>query len=164
MSNVLQSPLQTLIPHAGAMRLLDSILTWDINSIQCLANTHCDPAHPLQRQGRLSAIAAFEYGAQAAAVHGGLCARADGKIAPPGYLVALRDARWFVAELNNIAAPLEVSARRLLGEAAQCIYAVQISAAGQLLAEARVTIMSQPASPSSSRTDLPPASGGSVLS
>ncbi len=136
--------LQELIPHTGAMCLLDAVIAWDDDSIQCVTDTHHDPAHPLRRQGRLSTVAAFEYGAQAAAVHGGLCARAAGKVAPPGYLAALRDARWFITELDEIARPLHVSARRLLGEAAQCIYAIQVSAAGQLLAEARVTIMPQP--------------------
>lgn len=136
--------IQELIPHTGAMCLLDAVTAWDDDSIQCVTDIHRDPAHPLRRQGRLSAVAAFEYGAQAAAVHGGLCAKAAGETAPPGYLAALRDARWFVAELNEIAEPLQVSARRLLGEAAQCIYAIQVSAAGRLLAEARVTIMPQP--------------------
>lgn len=142
--------IQELIPHTGAMCLLDKVTFWNDDAIQCLTNTHRDPTNPLRRHGRLSTIAAFEYGAQAAAVHGGLCARAAGEIAPPGYLAALRDARWFVAELDDIAAPLEIAARRLLGEAAQCVYAIQVSAAGRLLAEARVTIAPQPTDGNSS--------------
>ncbi|MCP5157998.1 MAG: hypothetical protein H6975_01075 [Gammaproteobacteria bacterium] len=137
--------IRTLIPHADAMCLLDTVITWDDDFIQCMTDTHRDPANPLRRQGRLSAVAAFEYGAQAAAIHGGLCASVAGKTAPPGYLAALRDARWFVAELDENAAPLEVTARRLLGEAAHCIYKIQISSAGRLLAEARVVIAPQPA-------------------
>lgn len=140
-----QSRFQELIPHTGAMCLLDEVLDWDDQSIQCISTTHQDPAHPLRGHQHLSAIMAFEYGAQAAALHGGLCARATGHIAPPGYLAALHDARWFVADLNTIATALDVSACRLLGEAAQCIYAIEVRAAGRLLAKARVTILPQPA-------------------
>jgi predicted hotdog family 3-hydroxylacyl-ACP dehydratase len=154
--------LQELIPHTGAMCLLDGVTAWDDDSIQCITNTHRDPSNPLRWQDRLSAIAVFEYGAQAAAVHGGLCARAVGEAAAPGYLVALRNARWFVAELDEIAAPLQISARRLLGEAAQSIYTIQVSAAGRLLAEARVTIMPQPTQQRSS-PPLPRASEGGSL-
>ena len=109
-----------------------------------MTKTHRDPANPLRRQGRLAALHAFEYGAQAAAIHGGLRARAAGEMVPAGYLAALRDAHWFTADLDVVDAPLEVAARLLMGEAGYCIYAIQISAAGQVLAEARITIAPQP--------------------
>jgi hypothetical protein len=73
-----------------------------------------------------------------------LRASAAGETAPAGYLAALRDARWVAADLDESAAPLNIIARRLFGEAAHCIYAVQIITAGRLLAEARVTIVPQP--------------------
>jgi len=139
-----QARIRELIPHTGDMCLLDAVMAWDNDSIQCVTNTHRDPANPLRRQGRLSAVTAFEYGAQAAAVHGGLRASAAGEVAPAGYLAALRDARWFVAELDENPTPLEVTAHRLLGEAAHCIYTIHIRSAGRLLAEARVTIAPQP--------------------
>ena len=139
-----KAEIRSLIPHAGAMCLLDAVTAWDEQSITCLSDTHRDPANPLRRQGRLSVLHAIEYGAQAAAIHGALCARAAGQTASPGYLAALRDARWFVAELDEIAAPLEVVARPLLGDVGYWIYAIQIGAAGRLLAEARITIALQP--------------------
>ena len=136
--------IQTLIPHAGAMCLLDAVTAWDEEAIACMTQTHRDPANPLRRQGRLAALHAFEYGAQAAAIHGGLRARAAGQTAPAGYLAALRDARWFVADLDAVDTPLAVAARLLLGDAGHCIYAIRVSAAGQVLAEARITIVPQP--------------------
>lgn len=139
-----KAEIRSLIPHAGAMCLLDAVTAWDEQSITCLSDTHRDPANPLRRQGRLSVLHAIEYGAQAAAIHGALCARAAGQTASPGYLAALREARWFVAELDEIAAPLEVVARPLLGDVGYWIYAIQIGAAGRLLAEARITIALQP--------------------
>jgi predicted hotdog family 3-hydroxylacyl-ACP dehydratase len=140
-----KNQIQALIPHAGAMCLLEAVTAWDAQSIACVTETHRDPANPLRRQGRLPAVMAFEYGGQAAAIHGGLRARAAGQTAPPGYLAALRDARWFVADLDGIAEPLEIAAQLLLGDQAHCLYAIQVSAAGRLLAEARIAIVPQAA-------------------
>ena len=139
-----KTEIQKLIPHAGTMCLLEKVTAWDEQGIVCLTETHCDPTNPLRRQGRLSVIHAVEYGGQAAAIHGALRARKAGDTAPLGYLAALRDARWFADELDAIAAPLEVAARLVLGEGGHCIYAIQASAAGRLLAEARLTIAPQP--------------------
>lgn len=145
-----KNQIQALIPHAGAMCLLEAVTAWDEQSITCVTQTHRDPANPLRRQGRLPAVMAFEYGGQAAAIHGGLRARAAGQTAPPGYLAALRDARWFVADLDGIAEPLEVDAQLLLGDQAHCLYAIQVSAAGRLLAEARIAIVPQAAAETAS--------------
>src|SRR5881398_1435622 len=71
-----KAEIRRLIPHAGTMCLLDSVLGWDDESIVCTTNTHRDEANPLRRDGRLSALHALEYAAQAAAIHGGLRARA----------------------------------------------------------------------------------------
>ncbi|MDS4028987.1 MAG: hypothetical protein RKO66_02785 [Candidatus Contendobacter sp.] len=136
--------IQTLIPHAGAMCLLEAVIAWDGDGIVCLTETHRDPANPLRRRGRLAMVHACEYGAQAAAIHGSLRAQAAGQSAPAGYLAALRDVRWFAADLAAVEAPLEVAARLVLGDADYCIYAIQISAASQLLAEARITIAPRP--------------------
>lgn len=136
--------IQTLIPHAGAMCLLERVTAWDEDSIVCVTQTHRDPANPLRRQGRLAMLHACEYGAQAAAIHGGLRARAAGQSAPAGYLAALRDVRWFAEDLAVVDAPLEVAARLVRGDAAYCVYAIQVSAASQPLAEARITIAPQP--------------------
>ena len=139
-----KAEIRKLIPHAGTMCLLETVTAWDEQGIVCLTETHRDPANPLRRQGRLSVIHAVEYGGQAAAVHGALRARKAGDTAPPGYLAALREVRWFAGELDAVAAPLEVVARLVLGEGGHCIYAIQASAAGRLLAQARLTIAPKP--------------------
>ncbi|MBK8182709.1 MAG: hypothetical protein IPK63_07280 [Candidatus Competibacteraceae bacterium] len=138
-----KAAIRRLIPHAGAMCLLDEVAAWDEQGIRCLTVTHRDPANPLRRAGRLSVVHAVEYGGQAAAVHGALCARRAGQAAPPGYLAAVRDLRWSAAELD-VAAPLEVAAQLLLGDAAHCIYDIQIAAADGVIATARITILPQP--------------------
>ena len=123
------------------MCLLDAVLEWNDQSIVCISDTHRDRANPLRRNGRLAAVHAFEYGAQSAAIHGGLRARAAGTTAPPGYLAALRDAQLYIERLDDIPQSLEVRAQRLFGEAADTVYECEISGAGKLLAKGRVTIM-----------------------
>jgi predicted hotdog family 3-hydroxylacyl-ACP dehydratase len=133
--------IRTLIPHSGLMCLLDRVNEWDDRSIVCISNTHRDPANPLRRDGRLSAVHAFEYAAQAAAVHGGLRARSAGATAPPGYLAALRDAHLHVMRLDDVALPLQICAYRLFGETANTVYECRVSAGDILLADGRITIM-----------------------
>ena len=138
-----KAEIRALIPHAGAMCLLDEVIAWDDRSIVCRSNTHRYAANPLRRDGQLSAVHAVEYGAQAAAVHGGLRARAAGATAAPGYVAAFRDAHLHVSRLDDIAAPLEVRATRLFGDQANTVYECRISAGDRILAEGRVTIMPQ---------------------
>ena len=136
-----KAEIRKLIPHSGTMCLLDAVLKWDDESIVCLSETHRDPTNPLRKGNRLSAVHAFEYGAQAAAVHGGLRARAVGRTAPPGYLAALRDAELNIQRLDDIDSPLIVKARRLFGEAVNTVYECEISADDRMLARGRVTII-----------------------
>lgn len=138
---IYQAEIRTLIPHSGLMCLLDEVVHWDERSIVCISNTHRDPANPLRRQGRLSAVHAFEYGAQAAAVHGGLRARAAGTIASPGYLAALRDGRLHANRLDHIHLPLHIRATHLFGDGANTVYEFVLSAATVLVAEGRVIIV-----------------------
>jgi len=136
-----KAEIRTLIPHSDLMCLLDEVVDWDDRSIACVSNTHRDLANPLRREGHLSAVHAFEYGAQAAAIHGGLRARAAATVAPPGYLAALRDGRLHVTRLDCIHLPLQIFARRLFGEGANTVYEFTISAASVLVAEGTVTIV-----------------------
>jgi predicted hotdog family 3-hydroxylacyl-ACP dehydratase len=136
-----KAEIRKLIPHTGLMCLLDSVIEWDDRSIICISNTHRVPANPLRRDGRLSAVHALEYAAQAVAVHGGLRARSAGATAPPGYLAALRDAHLHVIRLDNIASPLQICAYRLFGDTVNTVYECRVSAGDVLLADGRVTIM-----------------------
>jgi predicted hotdog family 3-hydroxylacyl-ACP dehydratase len=133
--------IRALIPHASAMCLLQAVLKWDDEAITCVSQTHRDPTNPLRRDGRLSALHAFEYGAQATAVHGGLRARAAGLAPPPGFLAGLRDARLHVAYLDDAADVLTIHAQRLFGDTGNAIYETRVVAEDVLLAQARITIV-----------------------
>jgi predicted hotdog family 3-hydroxylacyl-ACP dehydratase len=136
-----KTEIRALIPHSDLMCLLDEVMHWDERSIVCISNTHRDPANPLRRQGRLSAVHAFEYGAQAAAIHGGLRARAAGTTASPGYLAALRDGRLNAIRLDHIHLPLRICATHLFGDGTNTVYEFVLSAATVLVAEGRVIIV-----------------------
>ena len=84
-----------LVPHAGAMVLLDRVEAWDAETVQCRARSHLDPANPLRRAGRLAACCGIEYALQAAAVHGALLA--GGVAQAAGYVAALRGFERFLA-------------------------------------------------------------------
>ena len=136
-----KAEIRTLIPHSGLMCLLDGVTQWNNESITCVSNTHRDSTNPLSRDGWLSAIHAFEYAAQAIAVHGGLRARSVGLTAPPGYLAALRDADLQVMRLDDIASELKIWAHRLFGDTGNSVYECRVSAGDSLLADGRITIM-----------------------
>jgi predicted hotdog family 3-hydroxylacyl-ACP dehydratase len=141
---ITKAEIRTVIPHSGMMCLLDVVSQWDDRSIVCITNTHLDPLNPLRRGVSLSGLHAFEYGAQAAAVHGGLRARSLGTKAAPGYLAALRDGRLHVERLDRIHLPLRICATRLYGDRANTVYEWLISAASVLVAEGRIIIVERP--------------------
>jgi predicted hotdog family 3-hydroxylacyl-ACP dehydratase len=108
-----------LIPHAGAMCLIDRVLSWDDKAIRCLTMRHLAPDNPLRREGRLAAVYGVEFAAQAMALHGRLAAN-DG--APPRRL--LRACVTWNAESGGsifCGRPL-VEAERLMGDERQAVY------------------------------------------
>lgn len=113
--------ISRLMPHAGNMFLLQSVVGWDGSRIRCLGRGHRDPDNPLRSGGRLCTIAAIEYAAQAMAAHGGLTTRPEGR-PRAGYLVSLRDVICKIAHLDDLDGDLVVEAQRLLGDAERVLY------------------------------------------
>ena len=132
--------IAALVPHAGAMMLLDSVAAWDATSIACRARSHLDPANPLRRDGRLAALCGLEYALQAAALHGALCA---GGPAAAGYVASLRDVAWTVERLDDPALDtLDVRATLEHREGGGMLYALELrSAAGAVLVTGRAGII-----------------------
>lgn len=133
--------IEALVPHAGAMCLWDVVCAWDAESIRLRAMNHRNLAHPLRRDGRLSAVHLCEYGAQAMAVHGGLRAREAGDRAKPGLLVALRGVALHVARIDDLPGAIECEARVLVESDGGAQYAFSISHAGVLVAEGRAAVL-----------------------
>jgi predicted hotdog family 3-hydroxylacyl-ACP dehydratase len=132
---------QHLIPHQGAMCLLDTIAAWDDMRLHATAISHRDPANPLRSDSKLRAVNLCEYGAQAMAIHGGLLAQRDGRVAAPGLLVSLREVKLHVARIDDLPGKLDIYAEKLLDGEASWQYAFRIEHVKELLAEGRAAVM-----------------------
>jgi predicted hotdog family 3-hydroxylacyl-ACP dehydratase len=130
-----------LIPHQGDMALLDHVVSWDETIILALSASHLAATNPLRSNGRLRAVHLCEYGAQAAALHGGLIARAAGSSAQPGYLVALRDVTLLCQYLDDLPGELQLRAELLLQDGGSWQYQFSAAHAGVTLATGRLAIM-----------------------
>ncbi len=133
--------IRDLLPHAGAMCLLEEIVAWDDGQVLLATRSHARADNPLRRAGRLDMLHLCEYGAQAMAVHGGLLAHREGGRAAPGFLVSLRDVWLAAGELAQLPGPLEVRARRLHGDASGWQYAFEVGHAGSRLASGRAAVV-----------------------
>jgi predicted hotdog family 3-hydroxylacyl-ACP dehydratase len=128
------------IPHHGAMCLLDSVIEWDAQHIVCMAHSHRRADHPLRSRGRLSAVVAIEYAAQAMATHGAVLAHRDA--APgAGFLTAVRSVHFGVDRLDTLEAELRCEATRLSGDERNILYVFEVSAGTRAVASGRATVM-----------------------
>ena len=135
--------IAALIPHQGTMCLLDRVIEWDKDHIVLATATHRALDNPLRSNGHLRAVHLCEYGAQAMAVHGGLSAKADGRVAQPGFLVSLRDVKLHVDFVDQLSGEVQVSAKRLLESAESWQYSFDVQHDGHVLATGRAAIVAR---------------------
>jgi predicted hotdog family 3-hydroxylacyl-ACP dehydratase len=136
-----KSDWQHLIPHRGAMSLLDSVIAFDDARIHVSAISHTRSENPLRSDGLLRAVHLCEYGAQAMAVHGGLVAARAGSVAAPGFLVSLRAVKLQVARIDDLVGLLDVHAEKLLDGGTSWQYAFRVEHQGRLLAQGRAAVV-----------------------
>ncbi|MHB1332677.1 MAG: 3-hydroxylacyl-ACP dehydratase [Sulfuriferula sp.] len=129
------------IPHQGSMCLLDQVVAWDEQHIQCRALSHRAADNPLRTQGRLGAACGIEYAAQAMAVHGAVLAPPNSTSARVGYLVSVRSVQLHVSRLDDIAADLRVEATCITRGENNILYQFSISAAGEMLLDGRAAVV-----------------------
>lgn len=129
-----------MIPHAGAMCLLDGVLSWDPTTIRCRSTRHRDPDNPLRRAGRLAAVCGIEFAAQAMAVHGRLAGGTDRR-PQAGYLASVRDLRCRQERLDLLDPDLVITAQRLMGDAQRVIYQFAIDCAGVEVLSGRAAVV-----------------------
>jgi predicted hotdog family 3-hydroxylacyl-ACP dehydratase len=132
--------IAALIPHAGAMCLLDSVRYWDSTKIRCLATSHRDPANPLADGQRLDALCGIEYAAQAMAVHGGLTAGA-GKRPTGGYLASVRDVICHTSRLDLLMDDLEVDVTMLAAASGGAVYGFVLRCRTATVLEGRAAVV-----------------------
>ena len=131
--------LAKLLPHAGAMVLLDELVSWDATIIVCTTRSHLRPGNPLCRAERLSAVCGVEYGLQAAALHGAMIA--GGVAQRAGYVARLRMVELRVDRLDDIPGALTVEATLEHAEPSGMLYALLVADAhGRPLVTGRASI------------------------
>ena len=128
------------IPHSDAMCLLDEVVRWDDETIECSATTHRDAHNPLRLNGRLGAVCGVEYAAQAMAVHGAMLGVASGR-PRAGLLASVRSVQTYVDRLDTFDAPLAVSAQRIGGDANTVLYRFTVSCGESVLLEGRAAVI-----------------------
>ena len=138
--------LAMLIPHAGAMCLLDGVREWDETHIRCQAHTHRDPDNPMRRFGRLHAVCGIEYVSQAMAAHAAL-ANAGRECSRKGYLASVRNFALAVARLDTIQGDLDIEAEKIVAEGERALYDFRISAQGQVLMTGRAAAVFEVTTP-----------------
>ena len=83
--------LAALLPHAGAMCLLDAVESYDGQRIVCTTMQHRNRHNPLAVDGRLGCVQGIEFAAQAMAIHGAQLASPAGVRPSVGWLASVRD-------------------------------------------------------------------------
>jgi predicted exporter/predicted hotdog family 3-hydroxylacyl-ACP dehydratase len=136
-----QRPISALIPHKGAMCLLERVVEWDDERIVLEADTHRSTSNPLRRNNRLRAVHLCEYGAQAMAVHGALKSRQARQHAAPGMLVSLRAVKFTCDYIDALPGSLRVEAHCLQASESSLQYGFRVTHAGALLAEGRAVVV-----------------------
>jgi len=131
-----------LIPHAGAMCLLDGVETWSETTIHAFSVSHGYATQPLRSGDGLHAVHLAEYGAQAMAVHGALSARERGtEKVRSGRLVSLRDVKLELEYVEAGEARLDVHAERLFADDSGAQYTFRVEQAGRVLASGRAAVI-----------------------
>lgn len=139
--------IAALLPHRGAMCLIDSVDQWSDEAIVCSSRSHQRRPHPLAREdGSVGAACGVEYAAQAMALHAALAARAadaggEGGRLPVGMLAGLRALALQAGRLDDIADPLRIEARLESGDPRTALYSFALTAAGRPLASGRATVI-----------------------
>ncbi|MDB5896802.1 MAG: 3-hydroxydecanoyl-[ACP] dehydratase [Ramlibacter sp.] len=129
--------IERLVPHAGAMCLLDAVTEWSADSIACTSGWP-GADHPLARNQRVPAIVATEYAAQATAVHGALLE--DSGRARAGMLATLMDVQLAAASMPAQGDALSIRAHLLSRSPAGCMYSFEVAAAGAPIASGRLMV------------------------
>jgi predicted hotdog family 3-hydroxylacyl-ACP dehydratase len=133
--------LARLIPHQGAMCLLDRVVEWDDTKIKLETHSHRSTHNPLRSNGCLRAIHLCEYGAQAMAVHGALRSRDSGDRPKPGMLVSLRNVKLQCDQIQQLEDRLIVTADCLQATADSLQYTFRVTHRDELLAEGRAMVV-----------------------
>jgi predicted hotdog family 3-hydroxylacyl-ACP dehydratase len=130
-----------MVPHAGAMCLLDGVLHWDAVSMCCLSRRFQQPDNPMRRgDGTLGTACGIEVAAQAMALHGRLLARTGGS-PTQGYLASVRDVRLAMHHFDIASNELLIDVERIGGDAHGATYRFVVTGGAVELLGGRATVV-----------------------
>ena len=140
MPQLTKEELSTFLPHAGVMRLIDRVESWDDTNIQCRTRSHQDSKNPLRHGTRLEAVTGLEYAAQAMGIHMGLLNRTRSTDGLIGYVGGLRDVVLGVDRLDECPAELTIDVTRVLEGDNSFMYQFLITSGGRAVMTGRASI------------------------
>lgn len=132
-----RNEISRLIPHAGAMVLLDRVIDWNSSAISCATESHLRLDNPLRRGDMLPAVAGIELAGQAMAVHTRLTSDGPKRI---GVLGSLRDVRLNCDRLDTCGISLIVNAQLLSRGGGGRIYSFSMRARDDVLMDGRASV------------------------
>ena len=132
-----RAQIEACIPHAGSMCLLDRVERWDPACIVCRAASPAQ-GHPLATAQGVPVVAAIEYAAQAAALHGALL---DGqRKVRQGLLARLTGVELVGDRLDAASGMLSIQAELLVRGASGCMYSFMVHDASGCRARGRLLV------------------------
>jgi predicted hotdog family 3-hydroxylacyl-ACP dehydratase len=140
MPHLTKDELTPFLPHAGAMRLIDRVESWDESTIRCHAGSHRDPANPLRDGSRLNAVTGLEYAAQAIGLHVGLRNQTRSEAGSIGYIGSLRNVVFRIDRLDECREELIIDAMRLFEDEYRFVYQFTISCGNRELLKGRASM------------------------
>jgi len=136
--------IEKLIPHSGAMVLIDGVLDWDEEDIRCIATSHHNVDNPLRICGGVPSLCGIEYAAQVMAIHGRLASRKEHGMPNQGYLASVRDLEYSLEWLDASPPVLEIWAHCLFHDGPRSIYQFALSGEGAPLLSGRAAVVYLP--------------------
>jgi predicted hotdog family 3-hydroxylacyl-ACP dehydratase len=128
------------IPHGNGMCMLDELLAWDDEKIQCTSFAHRRPDNPLLEDGRLHCACLVEFCAQAAALHSVLVKR-GASVAGLAYLGAVKQLELPRRYVDLGAAALQIEASCIVNNESGAIYQIAAQDQRSLLLRGRIVLV-----------------------
>lgn len=123
------------------MCLIDEVLSHSAEEIVCRTGSHRSGANPLRSAGRLHALCAIEYAAQAAAIYGALYGDGAPGCAKFGMLASVRDVTLATTHLDQLEADLYISVRNSGSDVNIRMFEFTVSDGSRPLVSGRGTIV-----------------------
>lgn len=133
------SSIAGMLPHAGAMVLVDEIVYADPMRIECRTRAHTRPGFPLAHDGAVSSLCGIEIAAQAMALHAAL--QDPSRRPRSARLASLSDVEVRVDRLDDRADALCVEAILEQASARGSAYRFSVAAGSDTLIRGRALVI-----------------------